>query len=62
MKRTVPQATDLDKPMTPAEFAKWIGRTEYWVRRRLGILPGVVREGRQAVWIWPRKWMEARTK
>ncbi len=41
--------TDLDRPMTIPEFARWIGVKQCWVRKRLRLLPGVIVESREVV-------------
>jgi hypothetical protein len=56
------KAVDMDSLLTPAQFAEWIGQSEVWVRKRLGILPGVIRESREVVRIHPRTYLERRTK
>ncbi len=54
------KAIDLDALLTPAQFARWIGESESWVRRRLASLPGVIREGRKHIRIHPRTYLEKR--
>lgn len=58
----VPGVVNLDDLLTPAQFAVWVGETEYWVRRRLASLPGVIREGRKHVRIHPRTYLEKRLR
>ena len=53
---------DLDSLLTPAEFGRWIGQSESWVRRRLCTLPGVIRESRKHIRIQPRTYLEKRLK
>ncbi len=53
---------DLDSLLTPAEFGRWIGQSESWVRRRLSTLPGVIRESRKHIRIHPRTYLEKRLK
>ena len=50
---------DLDSLLTPAEFAEVLNVDESWVRRRLGILPGVIRNSRKVVHIHLRKYVES---
>lgn len=57
-----PNSVALDALLTPAQFAAWIGESEYWVRRRLASLPGVIREGRKHVRIHPRTYLEKRLR
>ncbi len=52
--------TDLDRPMTIPEFARWIGVKQCWVRRRLRLLPGVIVESREVVRIHPRTYLDGR--
>lgn len=54
--------TDLDRPMTLSEFAKWLGIGEGWVRKRLRLLPGVIRESREMVRVHPRTYLDARLR
>ena len=56
------QSMNLDALLTPAEFGRWIGESESWVRRRLGSIPGVIREGRKHIRIHPRTYLEKRLK
>ena len=56
----VSSAVNLDALLTPAQFAQWLGESEYWVRRRLASLPDVIREGRKHVRIHPRTYLERR--
>ena len=58
----VPTGVNLDDLLTPAQFAVWVGESEYWVRRRLASLPGVIREGRKHVRIHPRTYLEKRLR
>lgn len=58
----VTQGVNLDGLLTPAQFAAWVGESEYWVRRRLASLPGVIREGRKHVRIHPRTYLEKRLR
>jgi len=51
---------DLDALLTPADFGRWIGESESWVRRRLGSIPGVIRESRKHIRIHPRTYLEKR--
>ena len=53
---------DLDSLLTPAEFGRWVGQSESWVRRRLGTIPGVIRESRKRIRIHPRTYLEKRLK
>jgi hypothetical protein len=53
---------NLDDLLTPAQFAKWVGESESWVRQRLCSLPGVIREGRKHIRIHPRTYLEKRLK
>jgi hypothetical protein len=53
---------DLDDLLTPAQFGQWVGESESWVRRRLGSIPGVIREGRKHIRIHPRTYLEKRLK
>ena len=53
-------AVDLDRPMTIGEFAAWLGVGEGWVRKRLRLLPGVIIESRETVWIHPRTYLDGR--
>lgn len=53
---------DINRPMTPKQFAKWLDVSEDWVRSKLSILPGVIRESREIVRILPRAYLESRTK
>ena len=53
---------NLDDLLTPAQFGKWIGESESWVRRRLGSIPGVIRESRKHIRIHPRTYLEKRLK
>ena len=57
-----PGIVNLDDLLTPAQFAAWVGESEYWVRRRLPSLPGVIREGRKHVRIHPRTYLEKRLR
>jgi hypothetical protein len=57
-----PNNINLDDLLTPAQFAQWLGESESWVRRRLGSLPGVIREGRKHIRIHPRTYLEKRLK
>lgn len=52
----------LDDLLTPAQFARWVGESESWVRRRLASLPGVIREGRKHIRIHPRTYLEKRLR
>ena len=54
--------TDLDRPMTVAEFAVGLGVEEGWVRKRLRTLPGVIIESRETVRVHPRTYLETRLK
>ena len=54
--------TDLDRPMTAAEFAAWLGVGVDWVRRRKGTLPGRIRESGKVWRIWPRCYAMSRAK
>jgi hypothetical protein len=58
----VSSAVNLDALLTPAQFAQWLGESEYWVRRRLASLPGVIREGRKHVRIHPRTYLEKQSR
>jgi hypothetical protein len=58
----LPKGYTIDDPLTPAQFGAWIGRCERWVRARLHKLPGVLRENRGTVLIWPRGYLEGRVK
>ena len=58
--QTNTQNMNLDALLTPAEFGRWIGETESWVRRRLASLPGVIRESRKHIRIHPRTYLEKR--
>jgi hypothetical protein len=60
--QTNSQNMNLDALLTPAEFGRWIGESENWVRRRLGSIPGVIREGRKHIRIHPRTYLEKRLK
>jgi hypothetical protein len=51
---------DLDALLTPAQFAAWLGKPERWVRSRIRILPGVIREDRKTVRIHLRTYLERR--
>jgi hypothetical protein len=51
---------NLDSLMTVQEFARWLGVTERWLRKRLRILPGVIMESRETVRIHPKTYLEAR--
>jgi DNA-binding Lrp family transcriptional regulator len=53
---------ELDRPMTIAQFANWLGVEEGWVRKRLRILPGVIIESRETVRIHPRTYLDGRLK
>jgi hypothetical protein len=53
---------DVDALLTPAQFADYLQVSEAWVRRRLGCLPGVIREGRKHVRIHPRTYLEKRLR
>ena len=53
---------DLDDLLTPAQFGQWVGESEGCVRRRLGSIPGVIREGRKHIRIHPRTYLEKRLK
>ena len=53
---------DLDRPMTLAEFARWLGVEEGWVRRRLRLLPGVIIESREMVRVHARTYLETRLR
>jgi hypothetical protein len=57
-----PKNVNLDDLLTPAEFGEWIGESESWVRRRLGSIPGVIRESRKHIRIHPRTYLEKRLK
>lgn len=46
--------------MTVPEFARWLGVEECWVRKRLGVLPGVIIESRETVRIHPRTYLDFR--
>jgi|ERR1022692_3305179 hypothetical protein len=39
-----------------------LGESESWVRRRMGSIPGVIREGRKHIRIHPRTYLEKRLK
>lgn len=52
----------LDRQLTAAEFAGWVGEDVGWVKRRLNVLPGVITEGRQHVRIIPRLYLESRAR
>ncbi len=58
----VSSAVNLEALLTPAQFAQWLGESEYWVRRRLASLPGVIREGRKHVRIHPRTYLEKQSR
>lgn len=58
---TPPRLT-MDMPHTPKQFADLLGMSEQWVRDRLDTLPGAWRESREAAWICPKIYMEARTQ
>lgn len=63
MSEPVPNAgTDLDRPMTLPEFARWLGVEEGWVRKRLRILPGVIIESREMVRVHPRTYLDLRLR
>jgi hypothetical protein len=51
---------NLDDLLSPAQFGRWIGESESWVRRRLGSIPGVIRESRKHIRIHPRTYLEKR--
>ncbi|HTV42595.1 MAG TPA: hypothetical protein VMF08_18665 [Candidatus Sulfotelmatobacter sp.] len=48
--------------LTVDQFAEWQQCSVRWVRMRLSILPGVIRESREHVRIHPRTYLEARLK
>ena len=62
MEAKLAESTDLDRPMTLAQFARWLGVDERWVRKRLRLLPGVIIESRETVRIHPRTYLDARLK
>lgn len=49
---------DLDRPMTPAQFGKWIGKSARWVQRHLRQIPGVIRHSDRSCHIIPRYYVE----
>ncbi len=51
---------NLDELMTVEQFAAWQNCKPRWVRSRLPILPGVIRESRQHVRIHPRTYLAKR--
>lgn len=51
---------DPDQLLTVAEFARWLGVGEGWVRRRLRLLPGVIIESRETVRIHLRTYLDGR--
>ncbi|MBL9138655.1 MAG: hypothetical protein JNK85_22490 [Verrucomicrobiales bacterium] len=53
---------DPDQLLTVAEFARWLGVGESWVRRRLRLLPGVIIESRETVRIHLRTYLDGRLK
>lgn len=59
---TLPAGHTIDDLLTVEEFAKWIGVGERWVRDRLMILPGVIQESREVIFIHPRTYIESRAK
>lgn len=54
--------TELDPPMTIAQFADWLGVEESWVRKRLRLLPGVIIESRQTIRIHAPTYLDGRLK
>ena len=58
---STPDSVNLDSLMTVPEFAVWLGVSELWVRKRLRLMPGVIRESRKTVRIHPRTYLESRT-
>lgn len=52
----------IDTLMPPEDFARFLGVSLKWLRPRLATMPGVIQESREVIRIWPRAYMEARTK
>lgn len=57
-----PPRLSLDDPHTPEQFAQWLQVSTQWVRDRITVIPGVIRESREVVRIIPRVYIEARTR
>ena len=53
---------DQDELMTVEQFAAWQKCSVAWVRARLAVLPGVIRETREHVRIHPRTYLDSRLK
>ena len=58
----LPRGYTLDSMLTVGQFATWQQKSVRWVRARLPIVPGVIRESRQHVRIHPRTYLELRLK
>lgn len=59
---SLPKNQTIDDPLTVREFARWLGVSEDWVRRRQNRLPGVIEESREVVRFHPRTYIERRLK
>jgi len=58
----LPEGASLDSVLTVEQFAAWQQTPVATIRKKLAVMPGVIRESRKHVRIHPRTYLETRLK